>query len=332
MRNSPEGVFCVDKVPVKSGEVDIIDYNGDDYRGYWHGAGRRIVNRIETDVVARLCRPSSGWFVDLGCGYGRLFPCYASKAEHFVLVDYALNNLRLAAARTRHCANVHFVAADAYRLPFRPGAFNVGVCVRLFHHILDPARFLREVGRIMAADSAVTMSYVNTRNLPRLLRSGMKAVRGGHRKLSSMMYGTSPSEFRRLTRGCGFSTVEVLGTGFIDQILNKPAAGRRLEAVVDASAIAGKALALAEVAADRAFGPVQFAPHQFIRMRKSIDGGRTTPALPPRTLLDILQCVACGGSLTKKNGPDLHCTMCGATYPSREGIYDFRPAGSPATT
>ncbi len=332
MRNSPEGIFCVDKVPVKPGAVDIIDYNEDDYRGYWHGAGRRVVNRIETDVFAGLCQPSTGWFVDLGCGYGRLLPCYATKAEQLVLVDYAVNNLRLAASRARRLANVHFVAADAYRLPFRPGVFSAGACVRLFHHIVDPVMFLREVGRIMAADSAVTMSYVNTRNLPRLLRSGLGAARGGHRKLSSMMYGTSPAEFLRLVRGSGFTPIEVRGTGFLDQILNKPAAGRRLAAVIDASGIVEKTLVVAEIAADRIFGPVHFAPHQFVRMRKGLGERRAPPAIAPRTFLDILQCVACGGPLTNKVGPDIHCTRCGATYPHRDGIYDFRPAGNLTTT
>jgi SAM-dependent methyltransferase len=324
-------MFCIDKVPVRAGTVDIIDYNGDDYRGYWHGPGRHIVNRIETDAIARLCRPSRGWFIDLGCGYGRLLPCYAAKVERVVMVDYAVNNLRLAAARARHLPDVHFVAADAYRLPFRPGVFEGGVCVRLFHHIKDPAMFLHEVGRVMADNGFMTMSYVNSRNLPRLLRWGFDGARGGHRKLSSMMYATSPAIFRRLARGLGFTPIKIRGTGFIDQVLNKEEAGRRLDAMIDTCPAVGKVLEIAEVAANWVLGSVEFVPLQFVRMRKDQVGGHV-PSAPPRTFLETLQCVACGGSLRANDRRDLECTSCGTVVPNRDGIYDFRPADSTTTT
>jgi SAM-dependent methyltransferase len=45
--------------------------------------------------------------------------------------------------------NIHFLAADANRLPFHDGAFDCAVLFATLHHLIDPVACLRELRRVV---------------------------------------------------------------------------------------------------------------------------------------------------------------------------------------
>jgi SAM-dependent methyltransferase/uncharacterized protein YbaR (Trm112 family) len=75
--------------------------------------------------------------LEVGCGAGR----HAERNSEFSKVHFAVDLSRAvdsAFARTRHQASCHVVQADAFALPFRPGAFDYVYCLGVLQHMHDP--------------------------------------------------------------------------------------------------------------------------------------------------------------------------------------------------
>jgi SAM-dependent methyltransferase/uncharacterized protein YbaR (Trm112 family) len=75
--------------------------------------------------------------LEVGCGAGR----HAERNSEFSKVHFAVDLSRAvdsAFARTRNRANCHVVQADAFALPFRPGAFDYVYCLGVLQHMHDP--------------------------------------------------------------------------------------------------------------------------------------------------------------------------------------------------
>ena len=91
--------------------------------------------------------------LDVGCGLGGKTAWYAEAgAAPVVGVDLELGNVRqsarFAAARGQ-AARVHLAVADAMRLPFADGAFDVVTANDSMEHFADPAAALRELSRVL---------------------------------------------------------------------------------------------------------------------------------------------------------------------------------------
>src|SRR5205085_6553252 len=143
------------------------------------------------------------WFVDVGAGYGRLYPLYARPDRRVVLVDYAVNLLEVAAEKLGD-ADVAFVAANAYHLPFRAGSFAAGISIRTFHHMAQPHQFLDELGRVLRRGAHAVLEYSNKRNLLRMARYGPSSLRRDHEHWGELLFGTHPDHLRQLASSAGF--------------------------------------------------------------------------------------------------------------------------------
>ena len=132
----------------------ISDYDsGDyDYRLFWQG--RDYEWWAEGHALRRLLKRVGQveWLVDFGGGFGRNAVHYLQHAEHAVLIDYSLHNLHAAAStHTAEIASGHLflIRADLSYLPFVEGAFDVGLLVRVLHHLPQVDNALIEMGRVV---------------------------------------------------------------------------------------------------------------------------------------------------------------------------------------
>ena len=50
----------------------IVDYNQSDYREFWKGPSKVLLDRAERLIIMNLLSENKGWFIDLGAGFGRL--------------------------------------------------------------------------------------------------------------------------------------------------------------------------------------------------------------------------------------------------------------------
>ncbi|HST18944.1 MAG TPA: class I SAM-dependent methyltransferase [Gaiellaceae bacterium] len=292
----------------------IKDYNERDYRTVWaHGARSDFEDHFETALLERLLSSDPGWLIDLGAGYGRLYPIYAKPDRAIVMVDYAVNLLEIAAETYRDQPGVHFVAANAYHLPFRPATFSVGLSNRTFHHMAHPELFLDELARVMRAQSHVALEYSNKRNALRVMRYGRRSLREDHEHYGQLLYGTHPRLFARLAESAGFEVGDRYGTGFFSRFL------------FERTKRAFRPLAAAETVADASLGRLDLAPMHFVDLRRQ-NGVEPAPPAPPGPLADILQCPACAGDL---EGTDsgLACRSCELEFPRIGPVLDLRYVG-----
>jgi SAM-dependent methyltransferase len=96
--------------------------------------------------------------LEVGCGEGANLKLIAAAPRRSMGVDFSLAKVQWAA---RHVPGARFARADATRLPFRDGSFDVVLCRDVLHHLAAPdkqkvldesIRVCREAGRIIVIE------------------------------------------------------------------------------------------------------------------------------------------------------------------------------------
>ncbi len=68
--------------------------------------------------------------LDLGCGYGRIFPPLAKKAKTVIGIDYSYSNLILGKEMFGSLSNCLFSRMNAVQLGFLDNIFDIVVCIQ----------------------------------------------------------------------------------------------------------------------------------------------------------------------------------------------------------
>jgi ubiquinone/menaquinone biosynthesis C-methylase UbiE len=102
-------------------------------------------------VTAGLASAKQMLAIDLACGpgtYTRPLALHVRQAVGVDLTPAMIEKARAEAARDG-IANIEFVRADIYALPFADGAAGIVSCGYAFHHMTDPPRALAEMARVL---------------------------------------------------------------------------------------------------------------------------------------------------------------------------------------
>jgi len=89
--------------------------------------------------------------IDLACGPGTYTRPLAARVRHAIGADLTpamVEKARAEAARDG-IANIEFVCADIYALPFADASAGIMSCGYAFHHMTDPRRALGEMARVL---------------------------------------------------------------------------------------------------------------------------------------------------------------------------------------
>ena len=97
--------------------------------------------------------------LDIGCSYGLILKQLAAHVDYGVGVDFDIAGMQ------RPDAGVGFVCADAERLPFPPGSFDIIICNHVYEHTDDPACMLDEIERVLAPDGVCYFAGPNKYDL-----------------------------------------------------------------------------------------------------------------------------------------------------------------------
>jgi len=285
----------------------IKDYNGRDYRTVWQHPRAKFEDEIETGVTKRLLSEDKGWFIDIGGGYGRLYPVLKKEGRNIVFADFAMNLLEIAEKDIGANSDVFLVAANAYYMPFKDSTFDGGLSIRVFHHMSDPEKFLRECARILSSGGRIMMEYANKRNLARTFKRGAQALREDHEAYGELLYGTHPRFYAKTVDQTGFTLRKTLGVGFIPRF------------ITEKNVFLVPLLRPIEKFLDAVFGTRNLGPLNFTDIQKT--GEKT----PPNTASfnSIICCPACKKDV-EDVGTGMKCTSCARTYPKVGKIYDFR--------
>ncbi len=166
--------------------------------------------------------PSTGWWLDVGCGTADMVLAGARRGVPIVGIDIAFRWLVVARRRLQRAGcTAPLVCCNAEHLPFDAQAFDRVVSLGTLEHCLDAERALEESARVLRPGGALHLRTVNRYSLlgephvgvwgvgfvPRRWADGYVRWRSGqryehHRPLS-------PREIRRGLSAAGFGSVRV---------------------------------------------------------------------------------------------------------------------------
>jgi SAM-dependent methyltransferase len=291
----------------------ICDYEGSNYRvEFWEGQGRDYEDRVERIALKRLLPESGRRMLEIGAGFGRLTSEYAEKFDQVVLLDYSFSQLEYAREHLGGNGKFIFVAADAYALPFRAGAFDNVSMIRTIHHMANATLALRQVSRVMSDGGTFILEHANKRNFKAMARYAL-------RRQTWSPYTPEPYEFVELNyvfhpdsmldvlARTGFSVETRVPVSFFRFNLAK-----RLLPVDMLVNIDGLL--------QRTGGLI--SPSVFVKAHKQPTGhaplheGDGTPE-------SLFVCPESGGPLHRE-GDTLYSPRSGLRWAIRDGIYDFK--------
>jgi SAM-dependent methyltransferase len=218
-------------------------YEGQDYETFWTGPGKRYLDALEQAIVARTLTGGDA-VVEIGAGFGRLGRSYVSRYRHVHMVEPA-SNLREIAARTYGDA-VTYHDASVLDLPFRESSFDAALMVRVFHHLVDPEKALREIYRVLKPKGILVFNYSNRRNIRRiagyLMGRTPNPFSPGQERYNPVLIGHTPSDVEALLRSIGFGIQRQYGVGIVDKLIERfPPAARVVKPSLLLSRLAGAA-------------------------------------------------------------------------------------------
>ena len=141
-------------------------------RGAWIG-------EEEYRLIASLLAPRPGeTLLDAGCGTGYFTRRFAAVAADGNVVGADIDPAMLRFAAGHSARSIGFVAADARRLPFRDGSFDLVVSITALCFIREERLALREMLRV--ARRRVVLGLLNRHSLLYLAK-GRRGGRGAYR-------------------------------------------------------------------------------------------------------------------------------------------------------
>jgi SAM-dependent methyltransferase len=165
-------------------------------------------DRLVREVLAE--GPVRGKTVlEVGAGSGRDTLGLVRAGATGVVLDYspaALAHIQKQAAAQG--LTVHLVRADALRMPFRDGAFDVLFHQGLAEHFRDPLPLLRENARVTRSGGIVVVDVPQTFHLYTLLKLGLIAV---GRWFAGWETQFTPAQLEATLRGAGLRVRRTYG-------------------------------------------------------------------------------------------------------------------------
>ncbi len=112
----------------------------------------RAENRVRTRWIAQdidKYQGKSAKVLDVGCGAGFLTNYLSLQGYGVTGIDLSQNSLEVA-LRYDESKRVQYLLADAYKLPFADGSFDVVCAMDILEHVDNPTKLISEGSRVLS--------------------------------------------------------------------------------------------------------------------------------------------------------------------------------------
>lgn len=168
------------------------------------------IDTVKLKHVLRL-NPSAGRALEVGCGSARISVFLAHRGYEMVCMDLSSQALSLAARNASlYGTQCDLVKADALRLPFKDGAFDMVFSTGLLEHFNDPSPIVAEMVRVLANGGVFWSDIVPARF------SSFRAVECLRRRRSvdeCFERSFSKEEIATLLQSVGLQSIQVFAAG-----------------------------------------------------------------------------------------------------------------------
>jgi ubiquinone/menaquinone biosynthesis C-methylase UbiE len=177
----------------------FFDAHAERWDDYITEEQRRKIRRL---VVRFGIRPGDR-VLDIGCGTGVLLPYLGRLAGPRGVVhavDFAPRMITV--ARRKFGRRYRYTVADARRMPFPGGSFDVAVCYSVFPHFQDKPGTLAEIRRVLAPGGRIIVAHIDSR----------RSINTFHRSVHGVVrHDQMPAKraMVRLLKNAGFVRVSV---------------------------------------------------------------------------------------------------------------------------
>lgn len=283
-------------------------YEGVSYQDYWESKDTANFNALEQAIVRELLPSHGNRLLDLGCGHGRFAGCYMDRFESVVMFDGSRSLLKTAQQATN--GKACYVWGDVNYLPFRAGAFDEVLLVRVFQHLVDSRGCIQGVRKILRPGGRFLFNYSNKRNAYRVVKYLLGGTRHNPFEKKPLMVEANhfhhhPAYMADLLDAAGFEVLACRGAGVFNKIVEY--SGFLADFIPPGISLAPF------------LGRSSLAPWIFLDARVKED---EPPVLADESLF---ACPRCGSDLLTEPG-FFECTNCRRTYPIEDGIIDMRVA------
>jgi len=302
-------------------DYDLFSY---DYSQYWEK--RRYEHLAETHLLNKIFKKKQGdWFLDVGGSYGRLTPTYLKRYKNPVILDYSAKTLRnnYEILKNKY-PNIHLIAANAYKMPFKENIFDGGLMVRVLHHIENPIEYFKELKRVMKSGADYIQEFANKMHIKAVIRALLKRnkefftkepylqpsisiTEGTSKNIEGIFYNFHPTYVKKIMSENGFEIKKKIGCSFLRSPLLK-------------KLFNDNTLLFFEKIFQNTLSFTNISPSIFFETKVKKAKAKVNTY---DTFEDILACPSCKGDI-KINNDIAKCSKCKKEFRKEDNVWDFR--------
>ena len=197
-------------------------YDTYDYPSYWEN--RKYEHEAELIAIRSFLERTSKikTILEIGAGYGRLTPSYASYASRIVLTDPSSILLKIARSNFKS-KKVRFIQSSAENIPkkIRNGTIDLVIMVRVLHHIEDLHKTFHAISKITRKNGYLILEFANKRHLKATLSEFFKGnftfpleifsieIKTKKRKKTLPFKNYHPDTILDILKGHGYKIIEI---------------------------------------------------------------------------------------------------------------------------
>ena len=189
-----------------------------DYQKYWQT--REYENQADKMALRKLLKliPKKGKIIDIGAGFGRLTPIYASLFNHCLLIEPSGKLLKGAKKFCQKYSNVDFQKSFVEKLPVEDESSDVALMIRVAHHLADLEKMIAEIKRVLKPGGFFILEFANKMHFKNRLRAVLhfnwrfftdhtpESLKT--KRLSNPFYNYHPNQIKTLLLGNGFKIIK----------------------------------------------------------------------------------------------------------------------------